>query len=219
MVEIKNIQDNEDLEEAEDLKDESEDAEDEKFFKDTMLELRKMDIKTDMGLALIPSEKEFVESLFYDDDVHCIYIAARILATFNKEDLMVVADNFRNYTHMAQVNLIPVLATTKFYESYVLLFELLMQKDSKETFDNLIIEALATTDYFIFPLLLIYIDKSEDDLVFHSKMKRLVLKIGFERLSTHLGMFYELPNEVFFREVFGDEDIDNLKKQWNGSLL
>jgi hypothetical protein len=157
--------------------------------------------------SLDQDDLSVVFSALKGEDMLSIYSAVRIVAASDKGLILNVIEDFASFSRLAQPLLITALASTDFHESYEFLFTLL--KDTEvESMSNLIIECLVKTDYFVFPYVLHFLGTK--DFTFVVRIKKILLKMGFESLRGYLIMFPELPYENIFRQLFGDKNINEL---------
>jgi hypothetical protein len=194
--------------------DDTEEIDSEEEKKEMFKLVEALEFKVSIGFPLTEDETEFILNVFFQDDFDTVYLAAQVLMTLEKDEFMEVIDNFDDYSPIVQVLLIPFFATTNFNNTYVFLFELLKRTDNKDSLDTLIIDCLSRTGYFVFPILLLHLSQADyaGNYDFLIKLKRLLLKIGFENIRPYLAVIPEIPNEKIFRDLFGDENINRLKE-------
>ena len=130
------------------------------------------------------------------------------LRMLDKPILEKIMSEFDTYDLPTQRALIPLFASTTHPETYVFLFDFLKKTRSREL--SKIIEAcLIKTTYFIFPLITAYL--MDPDTRFIKKLKVVLAGIGLRKIEPYLAMLPDIPNERVFREVFGDEAINQIK--------
>ena len=141
-----------------------------------------------------------------------VFNLAKVGATILEADLSFLKKLFDHFSSLPEINqaaLIPILATFNINQPYKFLIEY-MKKVKNYRIHFVIIKSLAETDYFVFPLILFYLD--DKDPVFSENLRKLLFQIGFAKIKTYLMLFPEIPHEEVFRDVFGDPLIDELKK-------
>jgi len=114
-------------------------------------QINAIDFKTDMAVAITEADVDSVIEAFGYSEIEIVHVAARIITNFSKENIMKVLSKFSTYNPISQVILIPTLGTLNHYQVYEFMFNLL-EETKKEAFSNLIVEVLAKTDYFVFPM-------------------------------------------------------------------
>ena len=103
--------------------------------------------------------------------------------------------------------LMPYLSQLSYYEPFeAMIQELKIQPDG--LYVDVLIHCLVDTDYYVWPLILLYL--SDDSPVLKSRLKKVLAKMGFNALRTPLKMLPEIPHEGVLRDVFGDECINSL---------
>jgi hypothetical protein len=155
------------------------------------------------------NDEEVGELLNYlqDKDKELVIKAASILTLLESEVLLKILEIVPKLGPDVKEGVLSLLAVTDCYEVYKFLFKILKESDLDDLSD-LIVLLLSKTHYFIFPIILSQL--VDASAIYKYKIKKLLLNLGKDKVFPYLGMFPEMPFESFFRDVFGDEDIDKL---------
>jgi hypothetical protein len=157
------------------------------------------------------NEKEltFLYKCLRHDEQKIVHGAAILLTALDKHTVQPILNNFGSYTQQQQKSILPLLMDCTFMEPYKFALDFLKTVDD----DNdalFIVICLANTDYFIFPLILVRLDT--DDLKYKSNLKDLLKRIGYDVLEKYLVLLPQLVYEDDFRDIFGSDKINALKK-------
>ncbi len=167
-----------------------------------------LDAQASYDGELLEDEIQFLfETLKGSDEIAAVN-SAFILGRLSKDTILGLTQVFSDLPWSRQQILVPIFAGAEFYEPYD--FLLLQLKSCHDALADLIIRVLLLTEYFIAPLMLLYL--SDSTYIFHRRMKDLFFRMGFNRLKPFLSAFPELPQETELREIFGDEKIDSLRE-------
>ncbi len=162
-----------------------------------------------MGKNVSTHDLETVFKILKESEIpHVTKSASFILATFDKNTLLQLIDNFDMYAEDKQDDIILNLACTDYVESYSFLLKELKNSPNHKRVLTLTV-ALAKTTYFIFPLILAHLQDNPSDS-YLEKLKQVIKRTGFYKLKPYMSLFPILPEEWVFRDVFGHELMNTL---------
>ena len=105
--------------------------------------------------------------------------------------------------------LLPFFVGMEFHEPYKLILDELLV-ETNEKLVTFMINCLGRAEYPILTLLIQYLNV--DDFFLLHRYKLVLKTMGFERIRPFLLALPILPYEQVFRDVFGDEAIDELRR-------
>jgi len=170
-------------------------------------ELTAIDQKLLVGEKLSADEQKLVMRSIHAKNPRHAVLAALIILELPKSALLKLLDEFPTLPLQNQRMLVPIVASSEYVESYKLLFRALKNSTASELTDVLVY-ALAKTDYRLFPLLMVHL--SDPDLEFQKKLKRILKEIGLKKVAPYLSLYPVIPYESIFRAVFGNNAINDI---------
>ncbi|MFC1751960.1 hypothetical protein ACFL96_00990 [Thermoproteota archaeon] len=177
--------------------------------KDIVERLHDLDDKVMDGYELTDEELGFLFSCLEHENPGLNAKAAITLTNLDLPILEKILEKFDTYSQRARLILIPMLAGADYYQVFKFLFETL-KKEPEGVQAGVIVTCLSKTEYFILPLIIFYL--FEDNRKLRMQLKKILVNIGFETIKPYLAILPEIPHETVFREVYGDEAIESLKK-------
>ena len=156
-------------------------------------------------------EYDTVFSILDQSLIKDVVVLAGLIAVNHRPTLLRLIKEFPKYRAFKQQQLYIALGTANYMEAYKFFFELLRCSRNKEDTIKLSV-CLAKTHYFIFPLLIVELDKAQDSPKYLEKLKMILNRMGFRKLKPYLRMFPIIPTEWIFRDVFGNTVINLLYK-------
>ncbi|MFT5170432.1 MAG: hypothetical protein ACI9BD_000199 [Candidatus Marinamargulisbacteria bacterium] len=175
---------------------------------DPMALLLAYETKSHNGHDLDKSELKFAFKMLASADKPLSSKAAMVLTEQENPVLQEILDNFDNYRLVTRKTLVTLLACTQYAAAYAFLLDQLKTKSDKQLTSH-ILACLVHTDYFLFPILAVYL--RDQTPRFREKLKIILARRGFRRIEPMLSMMTTIPNERLFREVFGDLAIERVK--------
>ena len=147
------------------------------------------------------------KALDHTDSVEVVTVAGNILMESGKKILLKLIKKVPFYKYQTKIILIPILASSEYVEPYAMMIDML-KKETDDVMIKLLIAALSTTHYPIFPLLLAHLN--DENKEFRGYLKEIMKNIGFENIKPALVVFPDLPHESHLRDVFGDDNIESI---------
>ena len=175
-----------------------------------LIHLREINEKMLYADALNEDDLSFLYQCLHQDEPKVVHGAAILLTELDKHIIQPILDHFDTYTRQQQETILPMLMACDFMEPYKFVLDYIKTVEDDD-FSLFMVICLANTHYFIFPLILVRLDT--DDLRYKSYLKDLLKRIGYDVLEKYLLLLPELVYEDDFRDVFGSEKIDELKKE------
>lgn len=171
---------------------------------------------TGMKLGLFTRSLTYNELFFLyrslktcDDDE--VIVAALLIITDSDLDIVVdFTQKFHLFPSKVRQLAIPLMACTDFVEIYDYLLKYLKDNSSSEE-AVVIIYSLSVSHYYgLLPLLLGQL--LSENKIYVRNIKNILLKMGLKIIAPQLLLFPQIPHEAVFRELFGDEKIEAIKK-------
>jgi hypothetical protein len=160
-------------------------------------------------------EQNFTEEHFawvlkglYSSQEEEVQLAATVIPLLPKEYVLRLLDQWDQFSLPAKKSLLIPMASMEFYEPYpVLIQDLRLTRDLQ--YGWLLIQCLGRTEYFVFPLILPWLET--EDLIVLGRFKQVLSLIGLEKIRLYVQMVPVLPAEQVFRDVFGEATIQTLR--------
>ncbi len=149
-----------------------------------------------------------VEGLRSPDPV--AYRQAVIVFSFlSKDAVLVVLDQFALIPISMRKMMSIFMSAMEFYQPFELMLRELHETTDAD-YAEVLIQCLGRSPYMFLPLLMDYL--GEKDPLILSRFKQVLQLLGVSAIQLYIEMVPVLPYEVVFREVFGDEVIDGLRR-------
>lgn len=160
-----------------------------------------------MNGTLAEEDLSRAELLLYDDDPHNVAHAAMFFTSLSEEMIVYLSRQFNKYPDPAQRILIPLMCVSQNREVYDRFFDMLKTTKDHEL-AAIILVCLARSDYATFP---IWLEKYTHAKGQYQRRLELIIKyMGPKKLGPILALFPVIPHESLFREMFGNEFIDDI---------
>ncbi len=176
-----------------------------------MYKIKDLDFKGYHGYKYKQKDFDFLVEILQADFSDEIYISALGVFLYSKEEYAHIFLNYyENITSRARILSIPMLATSDSVKIYA--FLILQLKDAVD-FDELelISGCLAETHYPVAPLIIENL--ITDNEVFLIRLKQCLRKIGLKKLTHYLMLSPQIPFEAILCELFGKENINQIKQR------
>lgn len=132
---------------------------------------------------------------------------AGIVLTQHTEWLLEIADRYKHLNIHAKQVLAPLIAGAHHHQSQRAIFKEYLTTNNKRL-QKIILISLTNARFMLMPLVLeglhLLSDRNKE------RLTEFVLEVGLSEMKPHLALFPVIPKERFFREVFGDEAIDEI---------
>ena len=158
--------------------------------------------------SITEEELLFAFDMLKHDSLKIATAAAIFLSGLTKPVLIGLTTQFPTLQFELKKTLIQLLSCTEFVEIHQFLFKLLRENKEPEL-NFYILFSLSRTEYFIFPLIITELENAFHDT--KENMKNILQGMGFSRVKPFLGMMPYIPEESFFRDVFGADAIESIK--------
>ena len=178
-------------------------------FKNAFQKLKKLQSQMMQGRDLTEEEIQFAMKMLQSEKIALVQKAMTLLIEQDKPILKQVLNNLQHYNYPTQKIVCTFFASTEFGEGYTIMLDSLRETQDPQLI-TLIQNCLGLTHFFIFPLLIIYL--MDADLIYQDKLSVIFKKIGFKKIEAYLAMMPHIPQEQFFRNLFGETAIDSVKK-------
>jgi hypothetical protein len=126
-----------------------------------------------------------------------------------KTNILYLLNSFADYPLATQKKIIPLLSIHHSHRIYGFLFNLFFTTKNQKLQDLLMV-CLANTTYFILPFIFIYLGSKDPET--QKRLKIFMSKINIEKYRIQLKILPKIPFEKKFREVYGDQVIDQILK-------
>ena len=159
--------------------------------------------------AYSEEQLEFLFSCVSSEHSEPIYVAA-LLAFTEASDLELdyLLDRYELLLQQARYLVIPMLVCVDYVRVFIFCLKRLeVSRDQVEV--HILIQSLGVSDFLMMPLIVDLL--ITDKMVFLNRLKQLLAEIGFKKAHAYLGVLPQLPHEAIFREVYGDDCIDQIK--------
>ena len=151
-----------------------------------------------------PSELDFLLNCVTIKQNDYIYIAALLAFTeASDEAIDYLLDHHETLLQRPKYLLIPMLVCADYVRCYTFCFDCFEQIHS-------VCKILSSTHFLIMPLIIERL--ITDSSVFLDRLKLLLKKMGFKQVEEYLALLPSIPHERIFRDVFGNQLIDQIKR-------
>lgn len=157
---------------------------------------------------LVEEDMQFLYKCLHHENQKVVHGSIILITELKKDYILPVIHNFSSFSLQQKKTILPILMVCNFMEPYKFLLDYLKTVKDDE-FALFIVICLSNTDYFIFPLILVRLDT--DNLIYKGRLKEILRRIGYSSLEKYLVLLPELVYENDFRDVFGQEKINQLK--------
>tara|TARA_B100001989_G_C24361537_1_gene374797 strand:+ start:116 stop:658 length:543 start_codon:yes stop_codon:yes gene_type:complete len=157
-----------------------------------------------------PSELDFLLNCVTIKQNDYIYIAALLAFTeASDEAIDYLLDHHETLLQRPKYLLIPMLVCADYVRCYTFCFDCL-ETSSDEDEVGILVYSLSSTHFLIMPLIIERL--ITDSSVFLDRLKLLLKKMGFKQVEEYLALLPSIPHERIFRDVFGNQLIDQIKR-------
>ncbi len=159
------------------------------------------------------ANKEEIELLFqalHSNNKDILIPACLILSDEDANQLSRLFEEFDQYPNETQYLLIGCFAENEGLKSIQFIFKTLQNTENPKLTTACKI-SLTKTATDIFPILLT--ELSSDNKAYLTHLKQIIKDMGLKKIKLYLASFPQIPLEQVFRDIFGDQDIDELKQK------
>jgi hypothetical protein len=181
------------------------------IFSKKISRIKKIQLKNYDEEEFLEEEFSFLLTCLTQENSDGVYTAALLaLIESSNKALDFLLEHYLTLQDHAQMLGIPMLACTDYVACYIFLLKRLKESQSSDEV-ALIVLALASTHYYVVPLLVN--ELISDNQEYLKRLKIVFRQKGFKQVFPYLMMRPEVPFESFFRDVFGDSNIDKIKQK------
>lgn len=151
---------------------------------------------------------DFLKICLNSIDTQILSFAGTVITQHDRW-LLELADRYKTLNIYAKQVMAPLIAGAHHHQAQRAIFKEYLITSNKRL-QKIILISLTEARYMLFPLVLeglhILSDRNKDRMIdfFH--------RVGLAEMKPHLALFPVIPKERFFREVFGDDAIDEIYK-------
>lgn len=158
-----------------------------------------------------------------DEDVDFLFLCAKkskderivmaaliVLTESNDLVLNKLTDSFFDFSDHVQQLMIPMLACVDSPDTFMFLLTVFESTTNAELF-IVVKESLISTYFTVMPLIVSRLIHDDEDVL--KRYKLLISDMGLASVMRYFVTLPAIPHEMFFRDVFGDKEIDLIKQK------
>ena len=154
-------------------------------------------------------DEDFIFDCLVSKDIVIAVAAAQVAVDLPKTGVLRLLKQFPQLNPYVQRHALTFMISLDYVEVYVFILDLLNAASSAEDADYIIL-CLSKTHYTVFPLIVNRL--SDPTATYKSRLKRLVKQMGPDAWAPFLCALPLIPHENFFREAWGGDIVDNMKR-------